>query len=126
MIHLMELPNPDPVDGRPDHGGRDRHAAFGIDDVKPLVERLERHGVPYTMSKSGRAAVFFRDPDGNAMEFMVRGAATRGVAATARACPCARWAARPAYHQCARSAYHQCARPFATAPRASACDCCGR
>eukprot|EP00793_Prasinoderma_coloniale_P000818 PRCOL_00003968-RA len=70
MIHLMELPNPDPVDGRPDHGGRDRHAAFGIDDVKPLVERLERHGVPYTMSKSGRAAVFFRDPDGNAMEFM--------------------------------------------------------
>eukprot|EP00889_Picochlorum_renovo_P002833 jgi/Picre1/29863/NNA_005245.t1 len=25
MIHLMELPNPDPMDGRPEHGGRDRH-----------------------------------------------------------------------------------------------------
>lgn len=25
MIHLMELPNPDPADGRPEHGGRDRH-----------------------------------------------------------------------------------------------------
>ena len=25
MIHLMELPNPDPEDGRPEHGGRDRH-----------------------------------------------------------------------------------------------------
>jgi glyoxylase I family protein len=22
MIHLMELPNPDPMDGRPEHGGR--------------------------------------------------------------------------------------------------------
>lgn len=24
MIHLMELPNPDPLEGRPEHGGRDR------------------------------------------------------------------------------------------------------
>jgi len=27
MIHLMELPNPDPTElaARPEHGGRDRH-----------------------------------------------------------------------------------------------------
>ena len=25
-LHLLELPNPDPVDGRPAHGGRDRHS----------------------------------------------------------------------------------------------------
>ena len=66
MIHLMQLPNPDPTEGRPDHGGRDRHAAFGVQSVDPLAERLKANGVPYTMSKSGRAAVFFRDPDGNA------------------------------------------------------------
>ena len=31
MIHLMELPNPDPTDlnDRPDHGGRDRHFCMG-------------------------------------------------------------------------------------------------
>ncbi len=27
QIHLLELPNPDPVQGRPKHGGRDRHLA---------------------------------------------------------------------------------------------------
>jgi catechol 2,3-dioxygenase-like lactoylglutathione lyase family enzyme len=29
MIHLMELHNPDPLDGRPEHGGRDRHFCIG-------------------------------------------------------------------------------------------------
>lgn len=29
MIHLMELPNPDPLEGRPQHGGRDRHFCVG-------------------------------------------------------------------------------------------------
>ena len=70
MIHLMQLPNPDPTEGRPDHGGRDRHAAFGVQSVDPLAERLKANGVPYTMSKSGRAAVFFRDPDGNWLEML--------------------------------------------------------
>jgi hypothetical protein len=28
MIHLMELPNPDPVEGRPEHGGRDRCTSY--------------------------------------------------------------------------------------------------
>ena len=28
MIHLMELPNPDPMNGRPEHGGRDRHVCL--------------------------------------------------------------------------------------------------
>lgn len=30
MIHLMELPNPDPLEGRPEHGGRDRHFCVGV------------------------------------------------------------------------------------------------
>lgn len=68
MIHLMELPNPDPLVGRPEHGGRDRHFCIGLDDLDVLVSALEAAGVPYTRSKSGRAAVFFRDPDSNTIE----------------------------------------------------------
>ncbi|MBA1332243.1 glyoxalase, partial [Candidatus Endoriftia persephone str. Guaymas] len=30
QIHLLELPNPDPVAGRPAHGGRDRHLALQV------------------------------------------------------------------------------------------------
>ena len=62
MIHLMELPNPDPKDGRPEHGGRDRHFCVGIENMDPLVEKLKTANVTYTESMSGRRAVFFRDP----------------------------------------------------------------
>ena len=70
QIHLMELPNPDPLENRPEHGGRDRHIAFQVANIDPLLERLDKYEVPYTMSKSGRRAVFCRDPDMNAIEFM--------------------------------------------------------
>jgi glyoxylase I family protein len=68
MIHLMELPNPDPVEGRPEHGGRDRHTCISVVDLQPFKEVLDEAGIPYTMSKSGRPALFCRDPDGNALE----------------------------------------------------------
>lgn len=68
MIHLMELPSPDPVDGRPSHGGRDRHCCVGVAAIGPLEERLAAAGVPFTRSKSGRPAIFFRDPDMNTLE----------------------------------------------------------
>ena len=70
QIHLLELPNPDPVDGRPAHGGRDRHVAFTVDDLDALVQSLEAAAVVYTLSRSGRRALFCRDPDGNALEFI--------------------------------------------------------
>lgn len=70
QIHLLELPNPDPVTGRPQHGGRDRHVAMQVDSIAALKARLERAGVDYTASKSGRQALFCRDPDGNALEFI--------------------------------------------------------
>ena len=70
QIHLLEVPNPDPVTGRPDHGGRDRHLALSVDDLESLVTRLEAGGISYTRSKSGRAAVFCRDPDGNVLELI--------------------------------------------------------
>ncbi len=68
QIHLLELPNPDPVNGRPGHGGRDRHIALAVSDLAELQRRLERDHIAFTNSRSGRAALFFRDPDGNAIE----------------------------------------------------------
>ncbi|XP_068650238.1 uncharacterized protein [Aristolochia californica] len=69
MIHLMELPNPDPLTGRPEHGGRDRHTCLAIRDVSKLKDIFDRSGISYTLSRSGRPAIFARDPDGNALEF---------------------------------------------------------
>ena len=69
-IHCLRLDNPDPVQGRPAHGGRDRHVCLRIRALEPLIQRLEAEGVPYTRSRSGRPALFLRDPDGNAIEVL--------------------------------------------------------
>jgi glyoxylase I family protein len=66
----MELANPDPTTGRPEHGGRDRHLAVSVSSIDIIKERLERIKHHYTMSNSGRRALFCRDLDGNAFEFM--------------------------------------------------------
>jgi catechol 2,3-dioxygenase-like lactoylglutathione lyase family enzyme len=70
QIHLMLLPNPEAGLQRPQHGGRDRHVALGVDDLDALRAKLDEAGIAYTVSKSGRAALFCRDPDGNALEFL--------------------------------------------------------
>lgn len=70
QLHLLELPNPDPVEGRPAHGGRDRHLALTVDDLDALALQLDAAGIGYTRSRSGRRALFFRDPDGNALELI--------------------------------------------------------
>jgi catechol 2,3-dioxygenase-like lactoylglutathione lyase family enzyme len=69
QIHLMVLPNPDDLDNRPEHGGRDKHVALVVDDIDSLADTLEQAGVEISRSKSGRPAFFCRDPDGNALEF---------------------------------------------------------
>ncbi|MGM0412071.1 MAG: VOC family protein [Pseudomonadota bacterium] len=69
QIHLMVLPDPDAGAERPEHGGRDRHIALAVDDLEALAQRLEAAAHPFTRSRSGRAALFCRDPDGNALEF---------------------------------------------------------
>lgn len=70
QLHLMQLPDPDAGSVRPEHGGRDRHVAFGVRDLDALRVRLDAAGVACTASRSGRAALFCRDPDGNALEFV--------------------------------------------------------
>ena len=70
QLHLLELDNPDPTTGRPVHGGRDRHVALCALALAPVQEALNKAGVVYTMSISGRRALFCRDPDGNAVEII--------------------------------------------------------
>ena len=70
QIHLRELPNPDPVTGRPAHGGRDRHTAFLVGDLEHVMQQLQAADMVYTLSKSGRRALFCRDYDGNALELI--------------------------------------------------------
>ncbi|MFI9652788.1 VOC family protein [Guyparkeria halopsychrophila] len=69
-LHLLELTNPDPRDGRPEHGGRDRHVALRVNKTAPFADRLGQRDIPFTRSRSGRDALFLRDPDGNAVELV--------------------------------------------------------
>ena len=70
QIHLLEVPNPDSADNRPEHGGRDRHLAVTVDDLSKLEQTLKVRGITFTRSRSGRPAVFCRDPDGNGVELI--------------------------------------------------------
>ena len=70
QIHLLELQNPDPIYGRPQHGGRDRHIALNALALPPIQEALNKAGIVYTMSISGRRALFCRDFDGNTVEII--------------------------------------------------------
>jgi catechol 2,3-dioxygenase-like lactoylglutathione lyase family enzyme len=69
QIHLMAVPNPDVNSVRPQHGGRDHHIALAVSDLDAIKTAFDEAGVVYSMSKSGRAALFCRDPDQNALEF---------------------------------------------------------
>jgi len=70
QLHLLELENSDPTTGRPEHGGRDRHVAFNVLKLDLVKQTLEKNDVPFTLSLSGRRALFCRDRDGNALEFI--------------------------------------------------------
>jgi glyoxylase I family protein len=70
QIHLIESPNPDPVQGRPAHGGRDRHTALTVSNLDQVIAELDTAQLPYTLSSSGRRALFCRDYDGNTLELI--------------------------------------------------------
>jgi glyoxylase I family protein len=69
QLHLMQLANPDDSSIRPEYVGRDRHIAISVKSVRAVQSILEKHQIPYKLSSSGRAAIFFRDFDGNGFEF---------------------------------------------------------
>lgn len=70
QIHLLRLPNPEKGLVRPQHGGRDRHIALAVDSIDALAARLDAASILFSLSQSGRAALFCRDPDMNALEFI--------------------------------------------------------
>jgi len=70
QIHLLELPESGPSRGPPQHGGRDYHLAMDVASLDEVVQALEAAGIEYTRSRSGRKALFCRDPDGNALELV--------------------------------------------------------
>lgn len=70
QLHLLELPNPDLQQERPEHVGRDRHLALTVEGLGQLEERLVKAGISFTRSKSGRNAIFCRDPDSNGIELI--------------------------------------------------------
>lgn len=70
QIHLMLLPDPEAGLIRPAHGGRDRHVALAVKDMTQLKSKLEKAGIIFTESQSGRGAIFCRDADQNALEFI--------------------------------------------------------
>jgi len=70
QIHLLEIPPAQPLTDLPEHGGRDRHVALNVVNLGAVEGVLEAAGVRYTQSRSGRRALFCRDPDGNAVELV--------------------------------------------------------
>jgi glyoxylase I family protein len=70
QIHLIELPDPLRGTPLPEHGGRDRHVALSVTRLDDIQEALSSADVPFTPSRSGRRALFCRDPDGNAIELV--------------------------------------------------------
>ncbi len=70
QIHLLEVPDPYASVDRPEHGGRDSHLALQVSDLEEVIRRLQRAGIGYSKSKSGRAALFCRDHDENAIELV--------------------------------------------------------
>jgi glyoxylase I family protein len=70
QLHLLELPNPGEGLTRPEHAGRDFHFAIYIKDINEIVKKLNNAGITFTRSRSGRTALFCRDPDNNGIEFI--------------------------------------------------------
>ena len=70
QIHLLELVSDAGEHRLAEHGGRDRHLAMDVDSLEAVMHALDEAGIDYTLSRSGRRALFCRDPDGNALELV--------------------------------------------------------
>jgi len=68
QIHLLLTNDPYKSVKRPKHAGLDRHLALKVKNLDEIKMRLEEHQISYTLSKSGRKALFCHDPDENTLE----------------------------------------------------------
>ena len=69
QIHLISL-DKTAIGSGEEHPGRDAHFAISVININKIEQALKREGVEFQISKSGRKALFCRDPDGNAIEFI--------------------------------------------------------
>ena len=69
QIHLLLLGKVSVGTGH-SHPGRDSHTAVSVESLDPIISALNSADISYTMSRSGRQALFCRDPDGNGLEFI--------------------------------------------------------
>lgn len=70
QIHLLNLPRTEQSRHQPEHVGRDRHLALQVNNIAIILQQLKKNNIAFSMSKSGRQALFCRDPDGNGLEFI--------------------------------------------------------
>lgn len=70
QIHLIEMPERARAAVPATHGGRDWHLALAVTDLDALASALTERSIGFTRSRSGRRALFCRDPDGNAIELV--------------------------------------------------------
>lgn len=68
QIHLIVAEGLSQPLQNPEIWGRNPHMAFAVTDIKATQEQLKSQGFPVHMSRSGRLALFTRDPDGNVIE----------------------------------------------------------
>ena len=80
-LHIMQLENPYTEVERPAHGGRDAHFALRVDSIEGFKTKLQQKGIAFTQSRSGRKAIFIRDPDQNAFELFEETFAREGSTA---------------------------------------------
>lgn len=70
QIHLIVIQSEKTGYPAPAYGGMDRHTALTVSHLALIQTRLEKGGIPYEPSRSGRPVVFCRDPDGNGFELI--------------------------------------------------------
>lgn len=69
QIHLLQLAEPASTTPHV-HPNRDRHVALWIKDIDAAERTLKTAGYAFNKSRSGRRALFCRDPDGNGIELI--------------------------------------------------------
>lgn len=69
QLHLMQIDNSVALQTQ-QHMGHERHVALQVMELEPLIDTLQQAGVEFRQSRSGRAALFCRDPDNNTLEFI--------------------------------------------------------
>lgn len=70
QLHLLLLAENMTQRSLPEHVGRDGHFALLVEDLSAYIARTTNAEIPHTVSRSGRDAIFLRDPDGNGIELI--------------------------------------------------------